>query len=192
VTLDGILDRILDLLTTYTHDSELQAITAPPIHNSHITTTPAKPFAACCVNTSRSLVTVCNCGDSSASGLKSTLNGCFLPTVSFPHRLPYRNDLVAPIVFLTTPLHGPSRKHRFQKYLYCCIRIRCRGNVFTEPLPRISEPFASNGCFSRSTVLALSKYATVAFGNLSSWILGICSLHLTLTSSNLSLLCCCC
>jgi hypothetical protein len=23
----------------------------------------------------------------------------------------------------------------FQKYLYCCMRVRCRGNVFTEPLP---------------------------------------------------------
>jgi hypothetical protein len=38
VILDGILDSILDLSTTYTHNSELQAITAPPlvstIHNS--------------------------------------------------------------------------------------------------------------------------------------------------------------
>jgi hypothetical protein len=39
-------------------------------------------------------------------------------------------------VFLITPLHGPSRKHRFQQYFYCCMRIRCRGNVFTEPLFR--------------------------------------------------------
>jgi hypothetical protein len=29
VTLDGGLDSILDLLTTYTHDSELQVVTAP-------------------------------------------------------------------------------------------------------------------------------------------------------------------
>jgi hypothetical protein len=34
-----------------------------------------------------------------------------------------------------TNLHGPNRKHRFQQYLYCCLRIRCSGNVFTEPLP---------------------------------------------------------
>jgi hypothetical protein len=26
-----------------------------------------------------------------------------------------------------SPLHGPSRKHRFQQYLYFCMRIRCRG-----------------------------------------------------------------
>jgi hypothetical protein len=33
-------------------------------------------------------------------------------------------------------LHGPKRKHRFQQNLYCCMRIHCRGNVFTKPLPR--------------------------------------------------------
>jgi hypothetical protein len=36
--------------------------------------------------------------------------------------------------FITT-LHGPNRKHRFQQFLYCCLRIRCRGNLFTNPLP---------------------------------------------------------
>jgi hypothetical protein len=34
---------------------------------------------------------------------------------------------------LIIPLHGPSRKHRLQKYLYC-MRTLCSGNVFTEPL----------------------------------------------------------
>jgi hypothetical protein len=29
VTVDGVLDWILDLLTTYTHNTELQVITAP-------------------------------------------------------------------------------------------------------------------------------------------------------------------
>jgi hypothetical protein len=62
----------------------------------------------------------------------------------------------------------------------------CRGNVFTEPFPSsgrlflliktlfcclftgrclemkvVSEPFTSSGCFSDSTVLALSKYALI-------------------------------
>jgi hypothetical protein len=31
ITLDGVLDWILDLLTTYTRDSELQTNTAPPL-----------------------------------------------------------------------------------------------------------------------------------------------------------------
>jgi hypothetical protein len=46
------------------------------------------------------------------------------------------HQLGRPSFLLRIPLHGPSRKHRFQHYLYCCIRIRCRGNMFTEPLPR--------------------------------------------------------
>jgi hypothetical protein len=31
--------------------------------------------------------------------------------------------------------HGPYIKRRFQKFFYCCVCIRCRGNVFAEPLP---------------------------------------------------------
>jgi hypothetical protein len=43
--------------------------------------------------------------------------------------------LLASIVLLITPLHEQSKKHSLQQNLYCCMRIRCRGNVFTEPLP---------------------------------------------------------
>jgi hypothetical protein len=25
---------------------------------------------------------------------------------------------------------GLNRKHRLQQFLYCCVRIRCHGNVF--------------------------------------------------------------
>jgi hypothetical protein len=32
-----------------------------------------------------------------------------------------------------TTLRGPRRKHRFQQFLYCCMRIGCRANVFTNP-----------------------------------------------------------
>jgi hypothetical protein len=56
----------MDLLTTYTHNSELQAITAPSLIST-IHKTPAKPFPACCVFTSYSLSTASNSGDSSAS-----------------------------------------------------------------------------------------------------------------------------
>jgi hypothetical protein len=61
-------------------------------------------------------------------------------------------DLVAPVFLLITPRHDPRRQHRFKQYLYCCMRIRCRGNVFTEPLHRngsvyllISRSVHSNG-----------------------------------------------
>jgi hypothetical protein len=46
----------MDLLTTYAHDSKLQAITAQPI-SAQITTAAAEPFPACCVFTSRSQAT---------------------------------------------------------------------------------------------------------------------------------------
>jgi hypothetical protein len=63
------LDGWMDLLTTYTHDSELQAITAPPlispIHKSPQYLLSLLP--ACCVLTSRSLATASNSGDSSVS-----------------------------------------------------------------------------------------------------------------------------
>jgi hypothetical protein len=58
----------MDLLTTFTHGSELQAITAipPNIHNSQITTALTKPFPSGCVLSSRTLATAYNSGDSSA------------------------------------------------------------------------------------------------------------------------------
>jgi hypothetical protein len=63
------LDWWFDLLTIYTLDSELQAITALPL-NSTIHKSPQHPlnlFSACCVFIGRSLATVSNSGDSSAS-----------------------------------------------------------------------------------------------------------------------------
>jgi hypothetical protein len=61
VIIDGgwIGEWIYGPLTSILHDSNL--------HNSPITTAPAKPFPACCVFTSRSLATASNSVDSSAS-----------------------------------------------------------------------------------------------------------------------------
>jgi hypothetical protein len=63
------LDWSMDLFATYTNDPELQAVTAPPL----ITKAPAKHFPACCVFTSRSLVTASNSGHSSPSKRSSPL-----------------------------------------------------------------------------------------------------------------------
>jgi hypothetical protein len=51
-------------------------------------------------------------------------------------RLHTEIPFLASVALLITHLHGPSRKHCFQQYLSCCMRIRCRGNVFTELLLR--------------------------------------------------------
>jgi hypothetical protein len=45
------------------------------------------------------------------------------------------------IVLLITPLHGLSIKYRFQPYLYFCMCISCRENVFTKPLSRNDSHF---------------------------------------------------
>jgi hypothetical protein len=80
VAIDGGLDWILDLLTTYTRLGTTSNYSATAnLHNSQITTAPAKPFPSCC-DFNRSLVTASNSGDSSATGLKSSLNGGSLPT----------------------------------------------------------------------------------------------------------------
>jgi hypothetical protein len=75
----------------YTYNSERQVITAPPLISTFYKSSQHTPesFPACCVCTSRSLATASNNGDSSASVLKSSLNGGFPPTDCFLHRLPY-------------------------------------------------------------------------------------------------------
>jgi hypothetical protein len=126
-----------------------------------------------------------NSGDSSASSFKSFLNGGSLPTDTFLHRLPYRHDLVAPIVYLTSPRHAQTIP--FISYEYPLLRERVFRAVpysgrlillIKNLLPsngrrsvvcfaavarneRVSKPFAKNGCFSGCTVFALSKYATI-------------------------------
>jgi hypothetical protein len=86
-------------LNTYTHGSELQAITVPPL----ISTIDKSPhhllrLFQLAVSSPAVLVTASKSGDSSTCTLKSCL-----------HSLPYRTDLVGPVLFLITPRHGPSR-----------------------------------------------------------------------------------
>jgi hypothetical protein len=40
-----------------------------------------------------------------------------------------------PIPYFPSIRHGPHKKRRVQQFFYCCVRIRCRGTVSTEPLP---------------------------------------------------------
>jgi hypothetical protein len=58
------------------------------------------------------------------------------------------NEPASPVVFLTNPLHGPRKKHSFQQQLYCCVRIRCRGNAFTHPLPRNGLHMSNTAIYS--------------------------------------------
>jgi hypothetical protein len=97
------LDWWMHLLSTYTNNSELQALTAPPLISARYKSLYTKPFPACCVSTSRSPATVSNSGDSSAS--------CPQVPSSQP---PAQNttELIAPTVLVITYRNGPHRKHR--------------------------------------------------------------------------------
>jgi hypothetical protein len=68
-----------------------------------ITTATSKPFSACCLFTSRSFVTAYNSGDSSASSLKSSLNGGS-PSTAFLPQTPLQNSLgwIESEIYVTT------------------------------------------------------------------------------------------
>jgi hypothetical protein len=146
------LDWWIDLLTTYTNDSELQAITAPPV----ISTIHKSPqhqlslFLACCVFTSRSLATASNSGDSSASG-----------TQVLSSQPPVQNstdNYLCP--FFIPCQHGQHRKHISSIVApNCCIiknLLPINGKLFTVPL-------RSNDRCLQNHHLATGLYATVLY-----------------------------
>jgi hypothetical protein len=51
-----------------------------------------------------------------------------------------------------TPQHAPCS--RFQQYFECCMRIRFRGKVFTEPLPRNGSGMSRSYCIATAVSLA--------------------------------------
>jgi hypothetical protein len=130
------MDRRMDLLTTYIQNSELQVITALSLISTLYKPLqyPLSLFQVYCVFIRRSLVTASNSGDSSASRAQVLSSQPSVQNSALNWLL--TANWAAPIVFLITTLHGSSRKHCFQQWLYCCVSIRCHGNVLTDPLPR--------------------------------------------------------
>jgi hypothetical protein len=111
-------DWWIDLLTNYTHNSDLQVITVPSLISTQITTAPARPSPACSVSDSCSLARASNTGDFSASRtqvLSSQLpmqNSCQLSSEAWCQllaSLAELNWLVSPILFFITTLHGPNK-----------------------------------------------------------------------------------
>jgi hypothetical protein len=117
---NGFIDHVYTRLGTTSNYSA-----TANLHNSQIATAHSKPSPACCVFIRRSLVTAPNSGDSSVSRLQVLSS-----------QPPMRNRTnVVPCLYVTSR-HRPHRKHPVSNRKYCCLHIRCHGNVFTEPLPR--------------------------------------------------------
>jgi hypothetical protein len=141
------MDWILHILTQIGITSNYNA--TANLHNSQITTAPAKLFPAFCVFTSSSLATASNSEDSSVSrpqvlsSQPPVQNSCLLSTLlslpcrTQPHCQPSTDSLPCllnyslswPGALVTFPRDGPNSKHSFQQFLYC----------FTDPLPRSSR-----------------------------------------------------
>jgi hypothetical protein len=138
-------DWWMDLLTTYTHNSELQVITAP-----WLIYTPYKSLAhAKCSQSSlvvswqRILTQQSHCNYSTHKIFLSLPHSCSsflhrrtsnsqLNLIAISSQPPWQNsaELAAPILFFIPTLHGPNRKYRFQQ------KLSCYKGVFTDPLLR--------------------------------------------------------
>jgi hypothetical protein len=142
------------LLTTFAHDSKLQAITAPPLIST-FNKSPQHPLRLFQpAVSSPALATASNGGDSSAWRVQvlssqPPLQNCLTTrsqnyvttdgqsaSLSWNHTLIWcclTTDFVPPLQHLGTDhIETP----RFQQKPYCFMRIRCSGDVFTEPFPR--------------------------------------------------------
>jgi hypothetical protein len=104
MTLDGVVDWILHLLTTLPHDLELQLTTAPPL-TCTIRKSPQHPLSRFKLAASSPAILwqrLSTVGILELDALKSPLKDGSPQTAPFPNRLPYRTDWVAPIIFLIT------------------------------------------------------------------------------------------
>jgi hypothetical protein len=142
----GLGIRFTDHLYTRLGTASSHSAVANP-HTLQITT---NSFPACCVFSSRSVVTASKSVDSSVSALKFSLNGGSLPTDSFLHR-PVQNWLGCPSCLLITPRHGPRRQHRSFSYAN-----RFRRKVFTETFTSSGRLFLLRICCPATDVVPVS------------------------------------
>jgi hypothetical protein len=145
LTVDGVLDWILDLLITYTHTWELQALNnaIADLHTLQITRAHAKSFHS--AFTSCFLVTYLNNEDYSAAVVTP------LPLVNTPHLNCQLNDSII------SSQHGPHKKHH--SFVATCVFIavgtclpsRCLQTVAV--YSPISWSLHSKGCTRYNTFI---------------------------------------
>jgi hypothetical protein len=101
------------------------------LHNSQITTAPAKHFPACCAFTSHSLAVASNSGDCLASHAQILPSQPPVQKCTQSVNWQLSTNWVAPVVFLITTLYGPSRKKLFPRVTLLCLYPL----LFTDPFP---------------------------------------------------------
>jgi hypothetical protein len=122
------VDWWIDLLTTYTHNSELQVITALLVISTlyKLSHHSLSLFPACCSFIIRSITTATNSGGSLVSSPQVLLWQPPVQNSTHSTRAPFfsplcrahlncqpSTELVVPVLFFITTLHGPNRKHNF-------------------------------------------------------------------------------
>jgi hypothetical protein len=163
------LDWWMDLLTTYKHDSELHTITALsliyiPYKSLQHPLRLFQPAVSSAVPWQRLLAVQIL----QLQALRSYL-----------HKLPYTTvSTVNWTHYYICPGYNTSaRTTQKTPFFFCCFRVRCRGNVFTEPSPRNSRgadhrkprsivacmlrALSSNGRCLQSHCLATGLYGTI-------------------------------
>jgi hypothetical protein len=138
--------RFIDHLYTRLGNISTYSATAD-LHNTPITTAPAKPFPACCVFTNRSLTTASTIEILQLHALRLSsqppmqnsreLTYC---VISSQPPLQSSTELVAPVLFFVTPRRGPCRQHPFSnssctvEYVFVsagvCLPSRCSETVW--------------------------------------------------------------
>jgi hypothetical protein len=167
VTIQEVLNWIPELLTTHTHGSELQAITAPSLtYTIHKSPQYTLSFSACCTFTNRSLAMASNSGYSSVSRVQ----------------IPSERRLPSKCAFLTDYCTQMNRFPQLSSLRTLCTDrvgntfcnstsiVACAFVVVGRCLPNchqetniVSGPFSSNGCLSVSMLFAFSTYATIYY-----------------------------
>jgi hypothetical protein len=157
----------MDLLTTYTHDSQLQATTAPPL----ISTIHKSPqhqlslFPPSCVFISRSLVMASKSRNSTTSRAQSLSSQ---PPVQNSTELSTQLtsiELTAPTVLVITSRHEPYRKHRSSTVAFVsvtagtCLPSFCPEMGCVKPF--IKKPLTQQWALIRDRYPAIGLHATV-------------------------------
>jgi hypothetical protein len=159
VIIDGVLDWMLDLLTTCTHNSELHVITAAwLISTFHKSPQHTLFFPACCVFTSRPLVTLLTAEILQIPRSSPLWKAAPFQLIAFsqnwlgcPNCLPYnssaRPDQIAPFVLLSFVAVTCLRSRFISAAVYSCLLRNCCLSTDVIPLS-LSRPLPRNEyCF---------------------------------------------